>query len=364
MKILKHGVVGRTTEGWFRYQAWPTVTRDEKGTLYAVCSGHRRAHVCPFGKDLMYVSHDGGESWSCPIIVADSYLDDRDAGICTWGESNMMVTWFNHPEDVYAMTHWRCADNTSPLAQGMRDYWKELDPETQYVYGAWCKFSHDNGKTWTEARRSPVSAPHGAIHLKDGRIFYVGSARYWGDLKQNSIQAFATANEGKSWEHLSEVPVLNEWKGIPLKGICEPHCVELPDGDILVGIRCCHTDNKDYQHITLTRSKDGGKTWSEPILMDDVIGAPPHFCLRKDGVLVLSYGRRIAPFGQYVRFSYDNGYTWTEDHMIRSAPDWDLGYPASVELKDGSMLTAYYQKFENDPYNSILYTKWEMPEKK
>ncbi|MBQ4037867.1 MAG: exo-alpha-sialidase [Clostridia bacterium] len=362
---MKHGIVGRCTEGWFRYQAWPTVARDKNGILYTVCSGHRLAHVCPFGKNLMYISEDHGESWSSPVIVNDSYLDDRDAGILTWGESDMMLTWFNNEEEIFDLLPWRSANIDSPLSLGMREMWKGLEPDTEYIPGAWCKFSHDNGKTWSEPRRSPVSAPHGAIRLKDGRILYVGIARFWPGFEEDSIHAFSTTDEGKTWQHESAVPILTEWKDLRLEGACEPHCVELPNGDILVGIRNreVRPDTKDIQRISMARSKDGGKTWEEPWVLDDMIGSPPHFCLRKDGALILSYGRRREPFGEYVRISYDNGYTWTEDIMIRSAPDWDLGYPASVELEDGGMLTVYYQKHGDDPYNSILYTKWDMPDR-
>ena len=68
---MKHGIVGRFTSGYFRYQGWPTVARAEDGTLYAACSGHRLDHVCPFGKNLMYVSHDDGKTWSEGLLFEE-----------------------------------------------------------------------------------------------------------------------------------------------------------------------------------------------------------------------------------------------------------------------------------------------------
>ncbi|MBQ3075681.1 MAG: hypothetical protein IJC26_06390, partial [Clostridia bacterium] len=94
---MKHSIVSRCTSGAFRYQAWPTIAKGEDGTLYAVSSGHRLGHVCPFGKNLMVKSLDQGETWSSPVIVNDTYLDDRDAGLLVWGD-NMLLSWFNHPE--------------------------------------------------------------------------------------------------------------------------------------------------------------------------------------------------------------------------------------------------------------------------
>ena len=40
--------------------------------------------------------------------------------------------------------------------------------------------------------------------------------------------------------------------------------------------------------------------------------------------------------------------------------DGDLGYPATVELSDGSLFTVYYQRVPGDRQDSILYTRWEL----
>ena len=34
--------------------------------------------------------------------------------------------------------------------------------------------------------------------------------------------------------------------------------------------------------------------------------------------------------------------------LFDDAPDTDLGYPSTVELSDGSLLTVYYQKYAGD----------------
>ena len=43
-------------------------------------------------------------------------------------------------------------------------------------------------------------------------------------------------------------------------------------------------------------------------------------------------------------------------------PDGDLGYPATAELDDGSLITVYYQKAAAGENTSILYTRWNLPE--
>ena len=51
------------------------------------------------------------------------------------------------------------------------------------------------------------------------------------------------------------------------------------------------------------------------------------------------------------------------DYILRDeGPDTDLGYPSSVELDDGSLLTLYYQKRESSQEKcSLLWTRWKLP---
>ena len=60
--------------------------------------------------------------------------------------------------------------------------------------------------------------------------------------------------------------------------------------------------------------------------------------------------------------SRDDGATWDHDWIIRDdGPDGDLGYPASVELDDGSLFTVYYQKVPGDAKCSLLCSRWTLP---
>ena len=43
---------------------------------------------------------------------------------------------------------------------------------------------------------------------------------------------------------------------------------------------------------------------------------------------------------------------------------YDLGYPCTAELPDGSLITVYYQSLKGDWYPSVLYTKWKLEERK
>ena len=74
------------------------------------------------------------------------------------------------------------------------------------------------------------------------------------------------------------------------------------------------------------------------------------------------YGYRREPYGIRASFSYDQGRTWDIAHEVVLRTDGggrDLGYPSSVELPDGSILSAYYFHTESDTTRRIEATKWQ-----
>ena len=77
-----------------RYIGWPSVCRAPNGDLLAVFSGDRDAHVCPWGKVQMVRSTDGGTTWSKPVNICNTILDDRDAGIITLDDGALVMAWF------------------------------------------------------------------------------------------------------------------------------------------------------------------------------------------------------------------------------------------------------------------------------
>lgn len=357
---MKFGVVNRVTDGFFRYQAWPTVAKDENGVLYAASSGHRLGHVCPFGKDLLYISHDEGESWLGPIIANDTYMDDRDAGLIAWGDGQLLLSWFAHPGEFMDGRIGRNAEVSLPISIGAREMWRGL-PSEEKPSGSWVKLSKDGGKTWSKRIRVPISAPHGPIRRKDGSFLYFGRTMYNEGFPCEPKRIYAAQSpDGENWEVLGQVP---NPEGIEAERVCEAHVVELPDGTLLGAMRINRINKEVDNEVCTTFSYDGGKTWTVPQIIGQV-GAPPHLLLHSSGTIVLTTGRRIAPFGERARLSYDGGKTWGEEIVIsEEAPDWDLGYPSSVELSDGSILTVYYQKYPGDSYNSLLSTRWELPTK-
>lgn len=355
--------VGRTAEGFFRYQAWPTVVKAPDGTIYAAASGSRLGHLCPFGKNFLYISRDDGESWEGPIIANDTWLDDRDAGLCAWGESNLLLSWFNlRPERFDSREGKHLAGITAPISLAAREYWRNLPPEA-IEPGSYLKLSQDGGKTWGDKIRVPVTSPHGPLCKKDGSLLYLGKIYMPQDPENypnGQICAIQSQDGGKTWEKLGLVEEAEDTD----RSIChEPHAIELADGTILGAIRVSPGKFIGDSTVHLTRSTDGGKTWTRPE-PTGWVGTPPHLLLHSSGAIVMTYSCRVAPNSQRARISCDNGITWSEELVISpESPDWDHGYPSSVELSDGSILTVYYQKCPGDEFNSILSTRWQLPKK-
>ena len=59
--------------------------------------------------------------------------------------------------------------------------------------------------------------------------------------------------------------------------------------------------------------------------------------------------------------SYDNGNTWDIDHIIyETDAGWDLGYPSTIELSGGSLLTVFYARTGEDELAVIMQQKWRI----
>src|SRR5438094_986007 len=67
-----------------------------------------------------------------------------------------------------------------------------------------------------------------------------------------------------------------------------------------------------------------------------------------DGRVCLTYGYRAAPYGLRARLSHDGGRTWGKEIVLRAdGGGRDLGYPRSLQRRDGKIVTVYY--FHDEP---------------
>lgn len=334
------------------YFAWPTVAVLQDGKIAVGASGFRLGHVCPFGKAVISYSFDGGETYTLPAPVIDTPLDDRDAGICTFGESGVIFTSFNNSAQMQRDYN---KDN-----RYVQSYIDTITPEDEEKYlGATFRISRDCGITFGELHRSPITSPHGPVQLKDGTVVWAGT-RF--DNIFGGVEVHRIDTQSGETELIGRIT--SQDKNVVLN---EPNLLELPDGRLICHIRGENSElfeGGDESLFTVFQSvsDDGGKTWSEPVmLLDKTGGAPPHLILLSTGELVCAYGRRKKPYGIMAMVSLDGGESWQTDIPIcdNLATD-DLGYPTTVELENGVLLTVFYDNAGEDLPCRIRQQKWKL----
>lgn len=353
---VQNSVVCANADSIFNYFAWPSVTRLPDGTLAAVASGFRLEHICPFGKGVICYSHDEGGTWTAPAVIIDTPLDDRDCGISVIGENKVIVTSFNNTVQFQRERLEKKADDY-PYTALIDGYLKSFDAaqaEDQYL-GSTYVISRDGGYTFGDIKRSPVTSIHGPC-VRGGETLYIGRD-YRGRFHGEKLLC-CVLDENDDFRVLSEIAQVDA-PGNPALG-CEPHAAVLPDGSIVV---CIRVQSPDIFTLYQCESYDGGRSFTLPRRIGPDGGAPGHLLLHSSGVLICTFGYRLEPFGQRVMFSRDFGKTWSSDYILRGdGPSKDLGYPCTVELRDGSLLSVYYQRPARHESAIIMQSVWNLPE--
>lgn len=337
------------------YFGWPSLVRLSDGTLVASASGFRLEHVCPFGKGVIAFSRDDGKTFSYPVPVIDTVLDDRDVGLCTFGQNGLIVTSFNNTRKMQRGYN---EDNEPDVKNYINAYLDTIsDEEENEAIGTTFRISRNNGLTFGKIYKSPVTSPHGPVELKDGSILWVGYVFNTEDRDADFVEhleAYKLDPDNGNLTYIGTIPEINEnGKHITPS---EPYTVELSDGTLL-----CHIRSEENFSTYQSVSYDGGVTWSVPHrLLPDSGGAPCHILRHSSGVLCSLYGYRQAPYEIRAMFSADNGNNWdTENTIYVNGVSDDLGYPCSVELSDGSIYTVFYAKEAEKSPCTIYGIRWK-----
>ena len=362
MKVTNVGypeIVMSSDDPKHSYFGWPTVARLQDGRIAVAASGFRRRHVCPFGKTVISYSSDEGKTYTAPKAVIDTCLDDRDGGICPFGENSFIVTSFNNSTAFQREN----AKDEYDLA-----YLDAVDPEQEKKdIGLNFRITHDGGKTFGPMLKSPVTSPHGPTVLKDGTIVWVGRQMTVKgspeEVREDCIAAYKMDEEG-NMTFLGRLPDMTGEEGALA---CEPHAFQADDGTLLCQVRFHRNDGWANGMFTTyqSESKDGGVTWSEPHYVVGLFdGAPAHIMRHSSGVLISTYTQRTKPYVVKAMFSKDNGRTWDTEHKLYvNGYTPDMGYSSTVELKDGSLLTVFYGHLEGKTKPAcILQVRWNIEE--
>ncbi len=392
-----------------RYIGWPTVGRTSDGKIYALFSGDRDAHVCPFGKSYIVSSEDEGVSWSEPKLVNNTPFDDRDTGLCILPDDTLVMTWFTshyhgqysvswtekakiHDHEIRSRQEWQqqvhsvTPENSAQWAPHLRkagqadsrkfinaskeygcDLYMDSEdrryPPTSRRRGFWTRRSPDGGQTWDEPTPAPVSSPHGPNLLPDGNLIYIGSLPYQDQDGSSLLGVAVSSDRGVSWDLAAIINASPEYVDWETKGeaprLCEPHVAAAPSGK-LVGMARCQVKDNTQRYLWQFESTDGGTTWSTPV-QTEVQGFPPHLLNARDGRLLVSSAIRHDPPGERFCFSHDEGQTWDVANQLelKNAPCGDLGYPSTVELGDNKFLSVYYRREFVEEKPCLMMTRWQ-----
>ena len=173
-------------------------------------------------------------------------------------------------------------------------------------------------------------------------------------LFRSDAQVLRTADDGDSWSCL---PLA---RGEPDLGYNEPALGTNAAGHVIALLRTAET-LRDRGFLYQAASTDRGLTWSAP-RNTGMWGYPAHILTLPDGRLLATYGVRRAPMGIRATLSRDGGQTWATNETAVLRADGrgngsDLGYPITVPVEDGVLLTVYYF---NDAENvtHIAATRW------
>ena len=211
------------------------------------------------------------------------------------------------------------------------------DPDTDFsdVLPAWIRRSADGGRTWTHTGELPVSPegvtiPFGDLQIADNGDLCTPAYSFARDPRHDSAWLYRSSDDGRTFN--PEPALIHGGDGN------ETVAFHLGAGRWIAAVRSVH-EGKLRQFC----SEDDGRTWAYD--QDLSLGSqhPAGLTRLADGRLLLVYGNRCpGASGIDARLSDNDGKRWSAPRRIVSLPQADLGYPSSVQLGDGTIVTAYY----------------------
>lgn len=309
-------VVAVRGQGYF-----PVMVKLKDGSLGAVVRGGA-PHIGVKGRLDWIRSEDGGKTWSKPAVIVDSRWDDRNPSLGQMKDGTIVVGY------AEASTY----DKNGKWNTSAGSY------DLFYVT------STDGGKTWSDKKTlycGPIinGSPFGRIirdrHGTALMAIYGGrNLSYEGPEKldgkgRDFAGIIRSKDNGCIWGDFSLI----------LAGHNEASLQLMPDGRLIAVVRT------EGGAISVSESADDGCHWSPPKNLTKRGQHPADICLLKSGTLLVTYGNRLKPYGVGCVLSRDGGKTWEYEGRLMLAWDsqnTDCGYPSTVQLEDGAILTMYY----------------------
>ena len=352
---IKHITIYKGTD---HHSAFPEVIRLQNGELLTVfrqapvragtgVHRERNAKVTHFHQDTssraaLVRSLDDGDTWDPTSFVivdpADGVQDHNMAMISQVSSGEVIVNnmrLFSHLDE----------EGKSKLA-GKREVLPDR-PERPFDSMAFDSLymmrSSDNGHTWGAPEAFGISpmtywshtGKTGIVELPDGTWLAPFYGHPASDPKGRIFVA-RSRDSGKTWGEPSTVAYDPDGR----VGFGEPPLLRLKSGRLVTMIRTNEADGFMYQAF----SDDNGWTW-QGLKRSPIWGHPCNLIELRSGRILCTYGYRREPYGVRACFSDDQGETWDIGREVILRDDglhMDLGYPSSIERKNGSILSTYY----------------------
>ena len=314
-----------TTMGGF----WPVIQKLPDGRL-GVVTRDGDFHIGERGRLVFVTSSDGGESWSHAAVISEEGPDNRNPALGVAADGTLLAGFIR--ADRYTEGNWD--PNKDPGGRTPMYISRSLDGGA-----TWSEAELVDGQGREEWRGSGRSGPDDAhryyspfgkmVTLPDGTLLMA----YHVDRRRSSASFLLRSRDGGcTW-----VDPVTIFDGLDETAICH-----LGGGRVLAMLRGV---NEGERGLWRSVSDDLGYTWSEPWQVTADQEHPGDVIRLQDGRLLLTYGRRVPPYGIQGMLSSDDGKTWDTDNkllLVGDSGDLDCGYPSSVQMDDGTIVTVYY----------------------
>lgn len=321
--------------------AWPNLTLMPDGTVIAIFF-NQPAHGTQEGDIECWASRDG--------------LKWEKRGTVTAHEPHTVR--MNHAAGVAKN------GNLVVLCSGWTDLKQPQRPKQapfrDDILRPWVLRSKDGGRTWEKRDAFPAAEAGWSEYIPFGDIWAGEDGALHTSCYQGKFvdPAQSTKTDGwRSWHFRSDDDG-RTWRAASIIGQRHNETDLFPLGgkSWLAAARIDTTE--------LIRSDDNGATWQTPIKVTEKNEINGHLNRLRDGRLLFTHGVRVdGRRGVLARLSADNGVTWGPPIRIaHSADKSDCGYPSSVQLANGQIVTAWYSK--SSPIHQGYHlgvTVWEAP---
>jgi len=292
--------------------AWPNLTLMRDGSVVATIF-NRPSHGLLEGDVECWASRDGGRAWTRRGVAAPHEPGTNRMNVAA-GEA--------HDGSLIVLASgWG--------GTGLRDK----------ILPVWVCRSSDGGQTWE--RNDAVALPQGVDYLIPfgdvvaGPGSLLAAAMYREELdrkpdRRSTSYLLFSRDDGRGW---------GDGVVIGAGDYNETAVLRLRADRWLAAARTARDG-----HLELFTSADEGRTWNDAAPLTLPSQHPGHLLRLADGRIVLTYGIREPNHqGIGARVSDDEGRTWkAPTRLVELEGTTDGGYPATVQLPDRTLVTAYY----------------------